>query len=1044
MCGVVRTNNSDRELVVAHQEAPVMPPSVTVPVGGTEPPKTTPSTEIPCHIAQQQPEGAVSNKEIPTIDLAADENDDLQKAIALSLQETTEPSAMPLAGISTEEQDVSKALEVSLQDSGSSTTIDIINPKDRKRENGVPVGLRNIGNSCWFNVVIQPLFFIPLFRDMIINYPKDLNEVDISKSPNKRVVPALRSLFSLLIGSVKKYIDPTESVNLFQGQEMRKNTQQDVCEFIHKLLEKLEEEFKLLLKKQGIEKESSEASKEANFENPILKLFYGQLRRESIEDESDDTKLETFGQYPLTVMKYKDIHESIHASMAGENSDESYNDDNPEQKSKKCDSRMWFKNLPSVLIFSLSRYQYSKEKKRPEKVHNKFEFHEYLFMDRYMESNKEIVKEKHAKIAKIKEELSSLYNVLEKYQRFGSGDSKYPIADILKYALEFAGSQASKSEESNMLNPNVMEVDLSEFSETDVEMIDSKEKELRSHKEETISVNCEDELPTSPEYSQESSVHISPNKKQRVLSPAPQTLFPGELPVLQACLPRWQKEVELQVNYLKKSIEGLENELKLIYEEPSLHHIPYKLHAVVVHEGQASGGHYWVYIYDNSRNLWMKFNDIQVTESNWQELLQDSIGGQNNASAYCLMYIDQTRYNRLFSSAKLDMSTLSYLPLDLQEYVKQENLAFKRELEEWDAKQEQQSAAMNNEADTRAIPATAPNSPELLHIDEEETNFFLEIQTMLSQTLTKAFENEDAILQEKNRTQWLLEIVNTEISRLKDLAIQKLPDDSYSESSLLDLGIYLTKNKEKDILLHWYAFEMVWHIAQTKNSKAMNMICHEAVKYLQHIRDKYLPALGSTYQGWKKHYQSLVTCAWYFVYGYRKYQNGHAEVALVHLIYAIKLHKQIKDNPPQGNAKTLDFRVLGYCHRKLLQVANEKLVEAFLKAETETKAIEVAQTVSKVIPPAIWYVNNSKNSEDEIVGNYVRNRWCQIIEMVSSNKVSLIEQILNILTNEGSEVTTKISLKIPSVPQVLSLYKEYKDSVTILMSNYEEAQTSDL
>lgn len=68
--------------------------------------------------------------------------------------------------------------------------------------------------------------------------------------------------------------------------------------------------------------------------------------------------------------------------------------------------------------------------------------------------------------------------------------------------------------------------------------------------------------------------------------------------------------------------------------------MPYRLHAVLVHEGQASAGHYWAYIYDHANQRWMKYNDISITESSWEELERDSFGGMTNASAYCLMYID--------------------------------------------------------------------------------------------------------------------------------------------------------------------------------------------------------------------------------------------------------------------------------------------------------------------------------------------------------------------------------------------------------------------
>ena len=66
----------------------------------------------------------------------------------------------------------------------------------------------------------------------------------------------------------------------------------------------------------------------------------------------------------------------------------------------------------------------------------------------------------------------------------------------------------------------------------------------------------------------------------------------------------------------------------------------YRLHAVLVHEGQALAGHYWAYILNHKRNVWIKFNDIAVTEVTREELERVSVGGDGNASAYCVMYVE--------------------------------------------------------------------------------------------------------------------------------------------------------------------------------------------------------------------------------------------------------------------------------------------------------------------------------------------------------------------------------------------------------------------
>ncbi|KAG8539747.1 hypothetical protein GDO81_020421 [Engystomops pustulosus] len=119
--------------------------------------------------------------------------------------------------------------------------------------------------------------------------------------------------------------------------------------------------------------------------------------------------------------------------------------------------------------------------------------------------------------------------------------------------------------------------------------------------------------------------------------------------------------------------------------------VPYRLHAVLVHEGQANAGHYWAYIFDHNEKRWMKYNDISVTKSSWEELERDSFGGYRNASAYCLMYINdgeqhliQEEYDKETGQVLAGMDTL---PPDLKEFVKEDNRRFEKELEEWDKEQ---------------------------------------------------------------------------------------------------------------------------------------------------------------------------------------------------------------------------------------------------------------------------------------------------------------------------------------------------------------------
>lgn len=44
--------------------------------------------------------------------------------------------------------------------------------------------------------------------------------------------------------------------------------------------------------------------------------------------------------------------------------------------------QIWFTRLPPVLTFELSRFQFNQRLGKPEKIHNKLEFPELIYMDR--------------------------------------------------------------------------------------------------------------------------------------------------------------------------------------------------------------------------------------------------------------------------------------------------------------------------------------------------------------------------------------------------------------------------------------------------------------------------------------------------------------------------------------------------------------------------------------------------------------------------------------------------------------------------------------
>jgi ubiquitin carboxyl-terminal hydrolase 25/28 len=56
----------------------------------------------------------------------------------------------------------------------------------------------------------------------------------------------------------------------------------------------------------------------------------------------------------------------------------------------------------------------------------------------------------------------------------------------------------------------------------------------------------------------------------------------------------------------------LRNELATLFDDMTS--VKYRLHAAICHSGNASAGHYWVWIRDFEKGVWRKYNDENVTE----------------------------------------------------------------------------------------------------------------------------------------------------------------------------------------------------------------------------------------------------------------------------------------------------------------------------------------------------------------------------------------------------------------------------------------------
>lgn len=129
--------------------------------------------------------------------------------------------------------------------------------EDRQRIGTTPVGLKNIGNTCYLNSFIQALYHLPLVMEKVMSL-QETTELQRQSSLNamKRVessynlIVELKRLFAFMTKSEKKYADPTKMIrNIVDdfGNQMKIGDQQDISEVSEGFMTRLHEGIQAIL-----------------------------------------------------------------------------------------------------------------------------------------------------------------------------------------------------------------------------------------------------------------------------------------------------------------------------------------------------------------------------------------------------------------------------------------------------------------------------------------------------------------------------------------------------------------------------------------------------------------------------------------------------------------------------------------------------------------------------------------------------------------------------------------------------------------------------
>ncbi|CAI9601105.1 unnamed protein product [Staurois parvus] len=812
----------------------------------------------------------------------------------------------------------------------------------------------------------------------------------------------LRYLFSLLVSSKRKYVDPSRAVEILKDAfKSNDSQQQDVSEFTHKLLDWLEDAFQI----KAEEERDGEKPK-----NPMVELFYGRFLAVGVHEGKKFENTEMFGQYPLQVNGFKDLHECLEAAMI-EGEIESLHSEN----SSKSGQEHWFTELPPVLTFELSRFEFNQALGRPEKIHNKLEFPPCLYMDRYMHKNREITRLKRDEIKRLKEHLTVLQQRLERYLSYGSGPKRFPLADVLQYALEFASSKP--------------------VCTSPVEDIDTSAPPSGPLVTQPMQSTMEHQGPSSssePQSNQRSVIH-KPFTQSRIppdlpMHPAPRHITDEELTVLEGCLHRWRTEVETDTRDLQDSIGRIHRTIELMYSDKLMTQVPYRLHAVLVHEGQANAGHYWAYIFDHNEKRWMKYNDISVTKSSWEELERDSFGGYRNASAYCLMYINEHEQHLIQEEYDKEtgqvLSGMDTLPPDLKEFVKEDNRRFEKEIEEWDkeqlrkAEQEKMRISQKTIKPPPASVSAAVKEPEYLEqptraeLPEETTE---ETTNAITQAATESEEKgPEAVLQTvmmtpnmqgiimaigKSRNVYdmcgpeagFFKAIKTEYARLLKLAQEDPPPET--DYRLQHAVVYFIQSQAPKKIIERTLLEQF-----ADRNLSFDERCRNIMKVAQAKLEMIKPdeVNMEEYRRWHKEYKSFRDTTMYILIGLELFQNKSYVEALLYLIFGYQYNKELLS---RGLYRGHDEELISHYRRECLLKLNEKAAAMFESGDVEEVCNGLTLMNELIVPCLPMLLIDEMEEKDIIAVEDMRNRWCSYLgqEMESSLQERLTDFLPKLL-----------------------------------------------